>query len=459
MKKNILHNKSIEEFHTDLLSGETSIFEVAEEVIENYNHSEASKSAFAEFNNAAIENLASSISTIDNNHFAFLGVPVSIKDLYGVNGYKTRAGTPKELPSKWEVQGPIVNTLTSHHSLITGKTHTVEFAFGGVGMNPHWGTPINPWDETEHRVPGGSSSGAGVSLCTGTAALALGTDTAGSVRIPASVTGNVGLKTTKNRWSTEGIVPLSSSFDTPGILTHTVKDCIYAFKELDKTSLYNYKDKELNVDPDIDFTFTTYDWFFDKCNEQISSEINTAIKKIESYGKYKKANELNEIDDSYYLFTKGGLAAAEFAAYIDGEMSELKETLDPNVAFRIKDMDSFSAMEYLERKNDLETMSRTINKKFEKFDVIITPTVPITAPAVSHLKDSKKYSEANGLMLRNTSPINLLGLCAITIPIALDRSRIPIGLQIIAPAFNELKLLSIALRIETSLGNKYKNLF
>ena len=459
MKKNILHNKSIEEFHTDLLSGETSIFEVAEEVIENYNHSEASKSAFAEFNNAAIENLASSISTIDNKHFAFLGVPVSIKDLYGVNGYKTRAGTPKELPSKWEVQGPIVNTLTSHHSLITGKTHTVEFAFGGVGMNPHWGTPINPWDETEHRVPGGSSSGAGVSLCTGTAALALGTDTAGSVRIPASVTGNVGLKTTKNRWSTEGIVPLSSSFDTPGILTHTVKDCIYAFKELDKTSLYNYKDKELNVDPDIDFTFTTYDWFFDKCNEQISGEINTAIKKIEKYGKYKKAKELNEIDDSYYLFTKGGLAAAEFAAYIDGEMSELKETLDPNVAFRIKDMDSFSAMEYLERKNDLETMSRTINKKFEKFDVIITPTVPITAPAVSHLKDSKKYSEANGLMLRNTSPINLLGLCAITIPIALDRSRIPIGLQIIAPAFNELKLLSIALRIETSLGNKYKNLF
>lgn len=458
MKKNILHNKSIEEFHTDLLSGKTSIFEVAEEVVENYNNSEASKSAFVEFNNEEIEKLASTISRSDSNHFAFLGVPVSIKDLYGVNGYKTRAGTPKELPSKWEVQGPIINTLTSHHSLITGKTHTVEFAFGGVGMNPHWGTPINPWDETEHRVPGGSSSGAGVSLCTGTAALALGTDTAGSVRIPASVTGNVGLKTTKNRWSTEGIVPLSSSFDTPGILTHTVDDCIYAFRELDKTSLYNKKDKGLNVDPSIDFTFTTYDWFFDKCDDQISSEINAAIKKIEGNGKYKKVNELNEIDNSYNLFTKGGLAAAEFAAFINGEMRDLKATLDPNVAFRIKDMDSFTAMEYLERKNDLEAMSYSINKKFEEFDIIITPTVPITAPITSYLEDSKKYSEANGLMLRNTSPVNLLGLCAITIPVALDGSGIPIGVQLIAPAFHEMKLLSIALRIENSLGNKYKNL-
>ena len=458
MKKNILHNKSIKEFHTDLLSGKTSIFEVAEEVVENYNHSEASKSAFVEFNNEGIEKLAKRISGIDSNHFSFLGVPVSIKDLYGVNGYKTRAGTPKELPSKWEVQGPIINTLTSHHSLITGKTHTVEFAFGGVGMNPHWGTPINPWDETEHRVPGGSSSGAGVSLCTGTAALALGTDTAGSVRIPASVTGNVGLKTTKNRWSTEGIVPLSRSFDTPGILTHTVDDCIYAFKELDKTSLYNNKDKELKVDPDIDFTFTIYDWFFDKCDDQISNAINIAIKKIERNGNYKKIDELNEIDESYNLFTKGGLAAAEFAAFINGEMRDLKATLDPNVAFRIKDMDSFSAMEYLERKNDLETMSYSINKKFEEFDIIITPTVPITAPIASHLEDSKKYSEANGLMLRNTSPVNLLGLCAITIPIALDGSGIPIGLQLIAPAFNEKKLLSIALSIENSIGNKYKNL-
>lgn len=458
MKKNILHNKSLKEFHADLLSGKTSIFEVTEEIVENYNYSEAGKSAFVEFNKISIENAASVINGIEKNKFSLLGIPTSIKDLYGVNGYKTRAGTPKELPNKWEVQGPIVNTLTSHSSLITGKTHTVEFAFGGVGMNPHWGTPINPWDEKNHRVPGGSSSGAGVSLCTGTAALALGTDTAGSVRIPASVTGNVGLKTTKNRWSTGGIVPLSSSFDTPGILTHTVEDCIYAFKVLDKISLYHKNDQALSIDSNIDFTFTTCDWFFDKCDDLINADIDNAIKKIEKNNKYKKVSSLSEIDESHVLFTKGGLAAAEFASFMNGEMQELKATLDPNVAFRIKDMDSFSAVEYLERKNHLENMSHSINKKFEEFDVIIAPTVPITAPIAKNLKDSKKYSEANGLMLRNTAPVNLLGLCAITIPITLDGSGIPVGMQLIAPAFNEIKLLSIALKIENLLGNKYKNL-
>ncbi len=458
MKKNILHNKSLEEFHADILSGRTSIIDVTEEIIENYNYGEVSKSAFVEFNKDTIKNSALIINKIKNNEYALLGVPVSIKDLYGVKGYKTRAGTPKELSSKWELQGPIVNTLTSNYSLITGKTHTVEFAFGGVGMNPHWGTPINPWDIKNHRVPGGSSSGAGVSLCTGTAALALGTDTAGSVRIPASVTGNVGLKTTKNRWSTDGIVPLSKSFDTPGIITHTVKDCIYAFNELDKTSLYHKKDREIPADNEIDFTFTVYDWFFDKSNDQINDEINIAIKKIEKGNKYKKVNTLNEIDDSYILFTKGGLAAAEFASFLDGEMQELKATLDPNVAFRVKDMESFSAIEFLKRKNVLENMSQSINQKFDEFDVIITPTVPITAPIASRLEDPKKYSEANGLMLRNTSPINLLGLCAITIPIALDGSGIPIGMQLISSAFNESKLLSIASKIEGLLGNKYKTL-
>ena len=107
MKKNILHNKSIEEFHTDLLSGKTSIFEVAEEIVENYNHSEASKSAFVEFNNEGIEKLANTISGIDSNHFAFLGVPVSIKDLYGVNGYKTRAGTPKSSQVSGKYKGQL----------------------------------------------------------------------------------------------------------------------------------------------------------------------------------------------------------------------------------------------------------------------------------------------------------------------------------------------------------------
>ena len=137
----------------------------------------------------------------------------------------------------WERDGPLVARLRRQLGVITGKTHMVEFAFGGTGQNSHLGAPYNPWDTAAHRSVGGSSSGAGVSLLEGSAALALGSDTAGSVRIPASMTGNVGLKVTIGRWSTEGIVPLSFTFDTPGLLARSVADVAFGFAALDAAGI------------------------------------------------------------------------------------------------------------------------------------------------------------------------------------------------------------------------------
>ena len=162
------------------------------------------------------------------------GLPVSIKDLFAVSGYPCFAGSSCRLPADpWERDGPLVATLRRQLGVIMGKTHMVEFAFGGTGQNSHWSAPCNPWDATAHRAPGGSSSGAGVSLLEGSALLALGSDTAGSVRIPACMTGNVGLKVTLGRWSTEGVVPLSTTFDTPGLLARSVSDLAYGFMALD----------------------------------------------------------------------------------------------------------------------------------------------------------------------------------------------------------------------------------
>ncbi|RMF71559.1 MAG: amidase, partial [Acidobacteria bacterium] len=156
------------------------------------------------------------------------GVPWSAKDLYGVPGYRTHAGCPRPLPERFEQPGPLVERLLAHGAPCVGKTHTVQFAFGGLGTNPHWPTPVNPWDAEVERVPGGSSSGAGVSVVTGAARIALGTDTAGSVRIPAAWTGCVGLKTTAGRWPTAGIVPLSPTLDTAGVLARDVADVAFA---------------------------------------------------------------------------------------------------------------------------------------------------------------------------------------------------------------------------------------
>src|SRR6516165_8602113 len=164
------------------------------------------------------------------------GLPVSLKDLFAAEGYPCFAGSSRRLPADpWERDGPLVATLRRQLGVIMGKTHMVEFAFGGTGS--HHGAPYNPWDVAAHRSVGGSSSGAGVSLLEGSALLAFGSDTAGSVRIPASMTGNAGLKVTIGRWSTGGVVPLSFTFDTPGLLARSVCDLAYGFAALDPAGI------------------------------------------------------------------------------------------------------------------------------------------------------------------------------------------------------------------------------
>src|SRR5437763_9209480 len=166
------------------------------------------------------------------------GLPVSIKGLFAAQGYPCFAGSSRRLPADpWERDGPLVARLRRQLGVIMGKTHMVEFAFGGTGCNSHHGPPYNPWDAAAHRSVGGSSSGAGVSLLEGSAVLAFGSDTAGSVRIPACMTGNAGLKVTIGRWSTDGVVPLSFTFDTPGLLASSVSDLAYGFAALDPSGI------------------------------------------------------------------------------------------------------------------------------------------------------------------------------------------------------------------------------
>ena len=144
-------------------------------------------------------------------------------------GLPTYAGTPQRLPPKWEQEGPIVGRIQQQLGVIVGKSHTVEFALGGLGTNRHYGSPYNPWDASHQRISGGSSSGAGVSLLERSALVALGSDTTGSVRMPASMTGTVGLMVSHGRWSTDGIVPVAPILDAPGLLTLTVADLLMAF--------------------------------------------------------------------------------------------------------------------------------------------------------------------------------------------------------------------------------------
>jgi aspartyl-tRNA(Asn)/glutamyl-tRNA(Gln) amidotransferase subunit A len=388
------------------------------------------------------------------------GIPVSVKDLYGLSGYPIFAGCSRELPEKWQAEGPVVRALRHQLATVSGKTHTVQFAFGALGTNPYWGTPRNPWDGENHRVPGGSSAGAGVSLWEGSALLALGSDTAGSVRMPASFTGTVGVKTSKGRWSTAGIVPLSTTLDTAGTLTRTVADAAFAFAVIDPrtTEPADAFCRRLGTASLADFHIGVCDWYFADCDPGVAEGVKTALDELAAAGARVSPVELPEVEESVAMFKKGGLAAPEFAAFINNEMAAFRDDLDPNVAARFEVMESVEAVEYMARCSRRLDLARRVRDGMAGFDAIVGPTIAITPPIVDDVADLKSYHRANMGASRNTSTVNMLDLCAVTMPVALDAAGMPVGLHIICPLGEDETALAIALAAEKVLGTARQRL-
>ncbi len=375
---------------------------------------------------------------------ALMGMPISLKDLYGVRGMPTFGGSPEELPEKWRQEGPVTEALRVARGVIMGKTHTVEFAYGGVGTNAHWGAPVNPWDAENHRVTGGSSSGAGVSLCQGSAVVAMGTDTGGSVRIPASVTGNVGLKTTIGRWSLEGIVPLSHTFDTPGPLTRNVTDSVLAFGAIDPA----HRDAEAlfqSVDGaevgDINFALCD-EHFWQECSPGVAEGVRQAIAELGAKGARIGSVSLPEATLARESSLRGGIFGAEGQSFIEEHYPDRLETLDPNVAERFADGRDITAIDYLKALRRIAGFARIANHKLRHIDVLITPTVAQLPVTIETALES--YAEVTPALIRNTMPFNSYGIPSISIPCGFSRDGLPIGLQISGRALGEIDVLALA---------------
>lgn len=383
------------------------------------------------------------------------GIPVSVKDIYGVSGLPTFAGTPKQLPPAWEREGPLVARLRRQLALIMGKTHTVEFAFGGLGVNNHWGTPRNPWDAETHRVPGGSSAGAGVSLCEGSALLALGTDTAGSVRIPASMTGTVGLKTGFGRWPVDGIVPLSPTLDTAGVLTRSVADACYAFATLDAAwgNPQDFAERTRGLPVSHLRIGTGAETLWEDCSPGVAEAVQQALEELSSAGAHIIELPMPEAAEAIALLRLGSVVSAECDAFLESELPAWRETLDPIITSRIADGGDIPAREYLLRLRRLKELGMMTAARFAKVDVIAAPTVAITPPALSEVGTVKQYRPSNFGTLRNTCVANYCRLCALTLPVGLDRAGMPVGLQLMAPHGSEERLLAVGRCIEDVLGD------
>jgi aspartyl-tRNA(Asn)/glutamyl-tRNA(Gln) amidotransferase subunit A len=387
---------------------------------------------------------------------ALRGIPVSLKTFFAANGYQCFAGTQKPLPKKWQQPGLIVNKLYQQHCPISGLTQASEFAFGGLGINQHWGTPLNPWDAHQHRVPGGSSSGAALSVISGTAAFALGTDTGGSVRVPAACSGLVGLQISHGRWPLSGVVPLSQQFDSAGIICRSVADALSIFTALDKcTSPSSGAQAALGT-----FKVCIAD---DSClnnmDDSLSNLFQQSIQLLCRQGMKPKEEKNKLFNDAIDVIEQGpNTAAIECSAFIQAELPAWRHMLSPLTEQLIESAESVTAQHYLLRLRALRERRVRATKAMQGVDFLLSPTLSITPPVLSTLHNEASLSQASGRMLRNTVVSNICGFCAITLPIGLDRYAMPVGLQIMAKHGEEMKLLHFAQLIEKHLGTGLENL-
>lgn len=452
----IIHNHSLQALHHQLRDGTLSAYALMQDCAQRYAQYEPSLHAYKHWNGEAAQAQAGAIDCLLKQGIdlgPLMGIPTSVKDLYGVPDMPVFAGTSHALPSNWQQAGPVVRSLLSQLAPITGKTHTVEFAFGGIGTNAHWGTPVNPWSvHSEHRIPGGSSSGAGVSLVQGSALLALGTDTAGSVRIPASFTGTAGLKLSAQLWPNQHIVPLSPTLDTPGLLARSVEDLAFAFCAMDKH--INNDATPVPVVHDLQGLRigVPEHFFWDDVSPDIEQLIRQTLSRFEKSGATLVPVHIPHCNEVYDVFKVGGLGAPELSALLHNHLPDWIERLDPMVQMRVEAASTMTSNEYLRRRSVLQTGAELVQPLFLHVDVVMTPTIAIAPPTIEAMRHTDAYRHANLLTLRNTSIANLLDLCALSMPVGADSLGLPVGLQLMCANRQERRLLAIGRAVEKQLG-------
>lgn len=384
------------------------------------------------------------------------GIPVSVKDLYGVEGLPTFAGTARRLPEAWSRDAWLVARLRAQGAVFTGKTHTVELAYGAVGINPHWGTPRNPWDEDTPRIPGGSSAGAGVSLLEGSALVALGSDTGGSIRIPAAMTGTVGHKTTKGRWPTDGVVPLSSTLDTVGALTRTVADSAWFFAAVDPAwgdpaALLAHLDEEAKAGVRVGVPWSA---LWNDCQPDVAAVLRDALDALEGAGWARSDVDGRLVDDATDLYFTGGIPGAECKAFLERDLPGWMEILHPTVGTRLAPVPPMTSPSYAAAMDERSRMEGAAAGLFREVDVLALPTTLMTPPPVAEMDRLERYVEVNKEALRPTCWVGMLGLCAVTLPVGLDDAGMPVGLQLVGPRDADVAVLGAALAAERVLGTR-----
>jgi len=380
------------------------------------------------------------------------GIPVSIKDLFDIVGEVTCAGSivlRGQPPAARNAS--IVDRLIAAGAVIVGRTNMTEFAFSGLGLNPHYGTPRNPWgrgSDGSGRIPGGSSSGSAVSVTDGMCAAAIGTDTGGSVRIPSALCGLTGFKPTARRVPMDGALPLSRALDSIGPLAASVRCCaivdaILAGEAPQPLAPAELDGARLAIPEDV---------VLDDMDEQVARSFDAACARLARQGARIRRLRIPAFAQLPQLQARGTLATAEAWAANRHLAATDAAAYDPRVLARMRPGQVMGAADLLDLQAARQRWIAEVGACIDDVDALLMPTVPIVAPPIAPLQaDDELYTRTNALVLRNPTLINFLDGCAISLPCH-EAGSAPVGLMLAAAGGRDARILALALAVEAALA-------
>ena len=375
------------------------------------------------------------------------GIPISIKDLFDIKGQVTRGGS-KVLDDRQpaSADAAAVARLRRAGFIVIGRTNMTEFAFSGVGLNPHYGTPKSTWDRAAGRIPGGSSSGAAVSVADGMAHAGLGTDTGGSCRIPAAFNGLVGLKPTARRVPTAGALPLSTTLDSIGPIARTVACCA----ALDAVLADEPERPLVPAELSGIRLAVPHNIVLGNMDTHVAAAFERALSRLSVAGAHIVRTSVPAFDDMPRINAKGGFSAPEALAWHAELIARKGAGYDPRVLVRIMRGTEQSGVDYVKLAAERTPLIAAMHAFMADFDAMVMPTVPIIPPRIDELARDDDYARINGLVLRNPAIINLIDGCAISLPMQAEAEP-PMGLMLAADSGHDHTLLRIAAAVEKQL--------
>ncbi len=377
----------------------------------------------------------------------YAGIPVAIKDLCDIEGEPTPAGSTVLADAPPAAgHAPVLQRMLGAGLVPVGRTNMTEFAFSGLGINPHYGTPASPWDRASRRIPGGSSSGTAVAVADGMAFAGLGTDTGGSCRVPAAYCGVVGFKPTARRVPIEGILPLAPSLDSVGPLARSVACCaaldavmagepLPALRAADVSRLHLAVPTTLVLD-EMDATVAAT---FERACSRLAAT-GARISRL-AFPAFTAAVEANKV----------GLARMEAAAWHRSLLERLGDRYDPRIRARLEQGGQLLSADYINLLGARERLIAAANAASAEYDALMLPTCPIVPPPIAQLDDADEYTRVNLLSLRNTTLGNFLDRCAISLPCH-RAGEAPVGLMLMGQTMADAKLFAVAAGVEAALA-------